>query len=131
MREADAIEHLEHLMITIQKYRSNAFETDAYDSSQREVRRLHGERAEKTEEEFYGFLEPWLFGDKNVLPTLVKVLDQVREGMPLKVMDFYNFMVIADRCGPGLEIQRGFMQYPEWPEPSLDIIREWEPANGA
>lgn len=102
MTEAKAREHLEVLLRSAQKSRSDAREAG--------------------NEEVSAMLEPWLWGERCFIPTVAEVLTGRRNMTPL---DFYNLMAITERCptvGLVAALREGGH---EFPAPQLAWLKGW------
>jgi hypothetical protein len=82
MTRLEALKHLRVMLFAVQKARSNLMEAVGDDETGNKVN---------------SDLNPWLFGARSVLPSLVKYLDRIEAGAPINGSDFYNFMTIAAR----------------------------------
>ena len=103
MTKDEAARHLRALLSAIQKLRSVSAETSIVDH-------------------ISASMWPWVYGDKNILPAIVKMLDQYDETGELSGMDFYNIVYIATQLEPMLAMSAVISEDVDFPE---ETKTEW------
>ena len=89
MTRDEAMQHVEGMMLGIQKFRSNAKDRDAW-------------AEDPVGLEVYADLFPWMMdGPKCVLPTLIDIMMGEK---PLTGQTFYNLMTIAHTLEPAIAL---------------------------
>lgn len=121
MKESEAVKDLYLMMRTLQRYRSTTKEQIGPGTGD-----LH------LSDELAADMWPWVFGAKNPLPALNRILDAVEKGKGLQPMDYYNQMTILTRFMPeilmGCNIQLLQAGLPELPDHApLTIMGGWDP----
>jgi hypothetical protein len=112
VKQSTAVDILNHLMITIQKLRSNERES---------IEHFRG--TQRVKDAVLESLQPWIYGDRCLLPGLEKTLSP---GHYLTPQEFYNFMFIVDRFVPEIGIMTAVRQEEDFPAPDVNWIRGWE-----
>ena len=120
MKEQEAIRHLRAYMIRLQRYRSVGKEMFGPGSGELCFPEGSMER-----------IWPWVWGDKCMLPMLVKVLDSVDNGNPLVPLDYYNLMFALLQFTPEVAIAIRAMEgrHSTFPEDFPEIqnsLEGWE-----
>lgn len=118
MKQSDAVRHLRVLMYAMQKARSVARETGLI-SSNPNVLALSDRVA--------GKMWPWLMGDKNLLPALEKLINNVDDGQPLAPQDYYNIISVATRLEPSLSVMAAANDETFPQEADINWLGGWEP----
>lgn len=117
IKEVDAIHMLKRLEWYVQKARSDQMEAvgvidETEDSASWRVLRD---------------LQPWLFGENNIVIALHDLNTRIAQGEALTAADFYNMMYFV-HVTPVLELSpTAFGEEWEFPKPTLKIFKEWEP----
>ena len=104
MDQAEAMQHLQIMMTSFQRYRSIVREN---------MTNLLPEDALAT-------MYPWVFGTKCPLTALQKVLDRGS----VTGTELYNFMYIVDKFAPEIKIIRLIETQTKFPEPDIDWVTE-------
>lgn len=112
MKQNEAVKILERLLVTVQKLRSN--EREAID-------RYPG--AEETKLRVLTDLQPWIWGDKCLLPPLEIALAPDHDLTP---GELYNFMFVVNNWAPELNVLNALHGEPAFPQPSIQWLRGWD-----
>lgn len=115
MKQTEAIEHLEHLLLACQKIKSNIEEVNLPDASPTVVAELKALTSPTTCD-----------NDLPFMPTLLQVLDNYKQTGKLEAIAFFNLMFLAnrDRAVTFIVTLRGFKPLPQ---PDIQwVIRGWD-----
>jgi hypothetical protein len=72
------------------------------------------------------FFEPKTHDERWLLNPLLKIIENLESGKPIKPMDFYNIMTIISKFAPELQVIGAAHELPEFPEPDNNWLRGWE-----
>jgi hypothetical protein len=111
MKHSEAMQIVNEMLAVAQKMRSNEKEFADHLSEDGRV----SDRVLET-------IQPWLFGPKSVLVSLLKA----SERGSVEPQSFYNFLFIFHRLEPALETMYVILTGKELPEPKAEILKGWD-----
>ena len=123
MKQSEALHHLQQLIHAIQKLRSIMAEdgiiTDAPTNDPLSLMHMTTEQAAQCWK--------YVWGEKSILPVLVKVVDKAEETDQLAPMDFYNMIYVATGLEPLLAVAVAIIGDTDFPEETdLQWLRGWD-----